>query len=106
LSVSRKKTDIYSENGQTTLIIEVGEYDEPLIYSHYTTATVKNFGTSEQEITFERSIKSAEEAYESAERYRTLMGIFTLVFIFILIIFINCFKNTFYLCKRHDYKYF
>jgi len=81
------KTTIYSENGRTTLIIEVGDYDEGFRYSNCVTATVKNFGTNEQEVTFERSRKSAEEAYENAERYRTLMGIFTLVFIFILIIF-------------------
>lgn len=81
------KTTIYSKNGQTTLIIEVGQYDEGFGYSNYVTATVKNFETNEQEVTFERSRKSAEDAYESAERYRTLMGIFTLVFIFILIIF-------------------
>ena len=81
------KTTIYSENGRTTLIIEVGDYDEGFKYSNCVTATVKNFGTNEQEVTFERSRKSAEEAYENAERYRTLMGIFTLVFIFILIIF-------------------
>lgn len=81
------QTTFYSEDSRTTLVIEIGEYDEGKIYSDYITATVKNFGTNEQEVTFERSRKSAEEAYESAERYRTLMGIFTLVFIFILIIF-------------------
>ena len=81
------KTAIYSENGRTTLIIEVGQYDEGLRHSNYLTATVKNFETNEQEVTFERSRKSAEDAYESAERYRTLMSIFTLVFILILIVF-------------------
>lgn len=81
------KTTIYSENCRTTLIIEVGDYDEGFRYSNCVTATVKNFGTNEQEVTFERSRKSAEEAYESAESYRTLMSIFTLVFIFILIVF-------------------
>ncbi len=81
------KTTIYSKNGRTTLIIEVGQYDEGLGYSDYLTATVKNFETNEQEVTFKRNRKSAEDAYESAERYRTLMGTFTLVFIFILIIF-------------------
>ena len=82
-----EKSLYYSEDGRTNLIIEVGDYDEGFRYSNYVTATVKNFGTNEQEVTFERSRKSAEEAYENAERYRTLMGIFTLVFIFILIIF-------------------
>lgn len=77
----------YSENGRITLILKVGQYDEGYGYSDYVTATVKNFETNEQEVTFERSRKSAEDAYESAEKYRTLMGILTLVFIFILIIF-------------------
>ncbi len=82
------KTTSYSENGRTTLIIvEVGDYDEVFEYSNCVTATAKNFVTNEQEVTFERSRKSAEEAYKSAEKYRNLMGIFTLVFIFILIIF-------------------
>lgn len=49
------KTTIYSENGRTTLIIEVGDYDEGFRYSNCVTATVKNFGTNEQEVTFERS---------------------------------------------------
>ena len=80
------KTTFYSENGRTTLIIKIGEYEDVFIYSNYLTATVKNFGTNNQEVTFERSIKSAEEAYESAERYRTSMSNNTLVFIFILII--------------------
>lgn len=84
------KTTFYSKNGRTTLIIKVGEYNEGDKGSgraHYLTATVKNFGTNEQEITFERNIKSAEDAYKIAERYRILTSIFTLVFIGILIIF-------------------
>ena len=99
------KTTIYSENGRATLIIKVGDYDEGFVYSNCVTATVKNFGTNEQEVTFERSRKSAEEAYESAERYRTCMSIFELVFIFIIIVFtayliknsINrCYSRIFY----------
>ena len=35
------KTTIYSENGRTTLIIEVGDYDEGFRYSNCVTATVK-----------------------------------------------------------------
>ena len=65
------QTTFYSEDSRTTLVIEIGEYDERKVYSDYITATVKNFGTNEQEVTFERSRKSAEEAYENAERYRT-----------------------------------
>lgn len=96
------ETTTYSENGRITLVIEIGEYDEDFIYSNYLTATVKNFGTNEQEITFERSRKSAEEVYESAERYRTLMCMFTLVRIFILIIFTAyLIKNS---IKRHYLK--
>lgn len=94
------KTTIYSENGRATLIIKVGDYDEGFIYSNCVTATVKNFGTNEQEVTFERSRKSAEEAYESAERYRTCMSIFELVFIFILIVF------TAYLIKNSIKRYY
>lgn len=81
------KTTFYSENGRKTLVIEIGEYNKGYIYSNYITVTVKNFGTNEQEVTFERSRKSAKEAYESAERYRTLTSIFTSVFIFILVMF-------------------
>lgn len=88
------KTTLYSENSQTTLVIEIGEYDEGYIYSDYITATVKNFGTNEQEVTFERSRKSYEQAYKQAERYRTLMNIYTAVFVFILVIF------TVYLIKN------
>ena len=91
----------YSEDSRTTLVIEIGEYDEGKIYSDYITATIKNFRTNEQEVTFERNRKSAEEAYESAERYRTSMGIFTLVFIFILIIFTAyLIKNSIKRCYR------
>jgi len=82
------KTTFYSENGQTTLIVEIGGYNEGYIYSDYTTATVKNFGTNEQEITFERSKKSYEQAYEKAEEYRTVMRINTVIFVFVLVIFI------------------
>lgn len=94
------QTSIYSENGRTTLIIEVGDYDEGFEYPNCVTAIVKNFGTNEQEVTFERSRKSAEEAYESAERYRTCMSIFELVFIFILIVF------TAYLIKNSIKRYY
>ncbi len=84
--------NIYPENGRTTLIIQVGDYDEGFEYSNYVTATVKNFGTNEQEVTFERSRKSAEEAYESAERDRTLMEFFAVVFIYyVLIIFFTAY---------------
>lgn len=79
------KTTFYLENDRTTLVIEIGEYGG--IPYDYITATVKNFGTNEQEITFERNRKSSEEAFEQAERYKTVMNILTLVFIIILIIF-------------------
>lgn len=81
------KTTIYSENGRTTLIIEVGDYDEGFRYSNCVTATVKNFGTNEQEVTFERSRKSAEEAYKGAENYRNGMRILTAIFVIILVVF-------------------
>lgn len=84
----------YHENGHTTLIIKIGDYDRVSTYSNYVTVTAKNSETNEQEITFERSRKSAEEAYESAERYRTFTSILTLAFIVILIIF------TAYLIKK------
>lgn len=81
------RSTICSENGQSTLLIEVGEYDKHFKYSNYVTATVKNFGTDEQEVIFERSRKSAEEAYKSAGRYRVWMSILALVFVVVLIIF-------------------
>ncbi len=81
------KTTFYSEDGRTTLVIEIGEYDEGKVYSDYITATVKNFGTDEQEVTFERSRKSAEEAYKGAENYRNGMRILTAIFVIILVVF-------------------
>lgn len=95
------KTTFESEDNRTTLVIQIGEYDKGFIYCNYITATVKNFGTNEQEVTFERSRKSAEDAYEDAERYRTTMSIFTLVFIGILIIFTAyLIKNSIKRCYR------
>lgn len=98
------KTTIYSENDRTTLIIEIGDYDDGYRYSDYMTATVKNLGTDEQEMAFERSRKSAEEAYELAENYRNMMNIFTVCFVLMLIAF------TAYLVinsiKRHYFKVF
>ncbi len=75
------QTTFYSEDGRTTLIMEIGDYKDTHGYSNYLTATVKNFGTSTQEISFERSRKSAEEAQKSAESYRTLMHLLTIFFI-------------------------
>ncbi|MDE5830596.1 MAG: hypothetical protein K2H53_02735 [Clostridia bacterium] len=88
------KTTFYSEDGRTTLVIEIGEYDKGFSYSNYITATIKNFGTNEQEVTFERSRKSAEEAYEGAENYRNGMRILTAIFVLILVAF------TVYLIKN------
>lgn len=81
------QTTFYSEDGRTTLVIEIGEYDEGKVYSDYITATVKNFGTNEQEVTFERSRKSAEEAYKRAENYRNGIRILTAIFVIILVVF-------------------
>ena len=82
----------YHENGHTTLIIKIGDYDRVSTYSNYVTVTAKNSETNEQEITFERSRKSAEEAYESSERDRTLMEFFAVVFIYyVLIIFFTAY---------------
>lgn len=82
------KTILYSENNQiTALVIEIGEYDKKPDYSNYITATVKNFGTSEQEVTFKRSIKSAKRAIEMAKRFRIVVNIGTGIFIVILFIF-------------------
>lgn len=81
------KTTFYFENSRTTLVIQIGEYDKGFAYSNYITATVKNFGTNEQEVTFERSRRNAEEAYEEAEKYKNTMSIFTAIFVLILVIF-------------------
>lgn len=95
------KTTFYSKNGQTTLVIEIGEYDKGFNYSDYITATVKNFGTAEQKVTFERSRKSAEEAYESARNYRNSMYIFVAILILILIVFtIYLINNSIKKCYR------
>lgn len=79
------QTIIYSKDNRTTLVMKIGEYGKR--YSNYITVTVKNFETDEQEVTFERSRKSAEEAYEEAEKFRKNMSISTGIFVFILVIF-------------------
>lgn len=92
------------EDGSVVLVIKIGEYDEGSGYSNYITATVKNFGKNEQEVTFERSRKSAEEAYEEAENYRNFTGIFNAIFVLILVIFtVYLIKNS---IKRCYYKVF
>lgn len=82
------KTTFYSADNRTTLVvIKIGEYYEGYDYSNYITATVKNFGTNEQNVTFERSRKNAEEAYNEAEEFRNTMSTLTAIFVFILVIF-------------------
>lgn len=81
------QSETYIEDGYVTLILKIGEYDEGKGYSNYVTATVKKLGTNEQEVTFERSRKSVEEACEQAEKYKIFMNIFYTVLGFILIIF-------------------
>lgn len=81
-----------------TLVLKIGEYNEGKGYSNYITATVKNFKKNE-EITFERSRKSARDAYESAMRYKDSANISTTIFIFILTIFtVYLIRNS---VKRH-----
>ena len=93
------KTTFYSEDGHTTLVIKIGEYDDGKVYSNYITATIKNFGTDEQEVTFERSRKSVEEAYEGAENYRNGMRILTTIFVLILVAFtVYLIKNSMKRC--------
>lgn len=82
------KTTLYSENNQIiALVIKIGEYDGGVNSLNYITATVKNFGTNEQEVTYERSRKSAEQAIRGAKGYKIGVNIITGVFIFILVIF-------------------
>ena len=91
----------YSKDGQTTLVIKIGEYNEGKIYSNYIIAIVKNFGTNEQEVTFERSRKNAEDAYIGAENYRRDMYILTAIFVLILVIFTgNFIRNSIVRCYR------
>ncbi len=61
------KSTFYSTDNQLTLVVEVGDCYKEYEFSNYVTATVKNFGTSSQEVTFERSRGSAEEVHEKAE---------------------------------------
>ncbi len=82
---------VYPEGNQTTLVLQVGDYANAHRYADYLTVTVKNFGTDNQEITYERSRKGAQEAYQSAKKYKSTANIITLAFAFTLIIF------TFYL---------
>lgn len=81
------KTTFEPGDNRTTLVIQIGEYDKGFSYCNYITATVKNFGTNEQEVTFERSRKSAEEALKDAEEYKTKRNRAIGVFVVILIIF-------------------
>ena len=69
------ETTFYSEDGRTTLILKIGDYNDTHRYSNYLTATVKNFGTNEQEISFERSRQSAEEAQKSAKTYKIFLNV-------------------------------
>lgn len=39
-------------------------------YKDYMTVTITNYGTNEQEVIFEKSRESAQEAYKQAERYK------------------------------------
>ena len=95
------KTTVYSENSRTTLVIQIGEYDKESVYSNYITATVKNFGTNEQEVTFERSRRNAEEAYEDAEKYRNTMSIVTAIVVLILVIFTAVYLIVNSIMKRY-----
>lgn len=79
------ETTIYSENGRTTWVIKIGEYDSRYEYPNYIVATVKNFRTNEQETSFKRSRESAEKAVEEAEEYKTIMNRTIGVFVVMLI---------------------
>lgn len=85
--VSEYKVDTHSfcENGRITWVIKIGDYDKSEDYANFLTATVKNFGTNEQEVTFERSRKSAEEAYEQAEMYKKIMPKYLVILVLIAI---------------------
>lgn len=96
------KATFYSEDNQTTLVIEIGDYNDDSGYSDYLTAVVKNFGTDKQEVTFKRH-RSAEKAPKDAKMYKTITNIITAIFVFIIVRFTKhlirisikkCYKNV------------
>lgn len=83
------------ENGQITLSIEIGDYESGNSWADYVTATIKNYGTDEQEVTMERNRKSAEEEHKRAENYLKHMHIMWRIFLVIFVIFAwNLIKNS------------
>lgn len=83
------------ENGRITLSIEIGDYESGNDWADYVTATIKNYGTDEQEVTTERNRKSVEEEHKRAEHYLKQMRVMWRIFLAIFVYLAFCLiKNS------------